>query len=337
MKIAALFVVGVCSLSVVSSHAAGADRGSVPEKVLQQLEFMVGQWAESTEGVGGPERCLQHKREWLPGKHGLLVTWSGLFDGVRVDASGIVGWDRTTNLVTEHWYLSDGTYFATVYPVDKMTDSVWEGTTSWVEPDGRRVVGTCRLEKQGNDQFTWVATLKDGDKVQPPYKVVTRRVVESKADSVKADAQSSAAPATNAPALLKEYGELMVGEWECKACVPWGAAPGSGKVPARATCRWAAGGAALDWDIQIGDQKAVALTWWDPVAKQLKELGIGASGGQFDLVITKEADKWNNQATMTLPDGKRIEIRTVTTFSKEGDRHVNDYTDHQDVFTRVKR
>jgi hypothetical protein len=38
-----------------------------------------------------------------------------------------------------------------------------------------------------------------------------------------------------------------------------------------------------------------------------------------------------------LPDGKRSEIRTVTTFENNGDTHINEYPTYKDVFTRVKK
>lgn len=165
-------------LSVVAAPAFGAERGAVPKDVLEQLEFMAGKWQEqpgAQKAAGSPDRTLVHRREWVPGKHCLIVTWSGLFDGVKVDASGIVGWSRTKNQVTEHWYLSDGTYLETCYPVAKMTDSTWGGTTSWVEADGRRITGTCQLKKKGKDTFVWTAELKDGDKVMR-HEVTNRRL-----------------------------------------------------------------------------------------------------------------------------------------------------------------
>lgn len=323
MKLPALVSIASLLLPIASASLCGAEPDTVPRAVLDELRFMVGNWQEFPEGAGAAERVLVHKREWLPGKHGLLVTWSGIFDGVKVDASGIVGYDSTTNCVTEHWYLTDGTYMETRYPVEKLTGSAWEGTTSWVE-HGKKSTGTCRLQKEGEDQFVWTANVKIGDEVQPLYKAVTRRIADGK-------------PSSDAPALLKEYAELMVGEWECKACVSWGAAPGSDKVPARAMCCWAADGAGLNWNLQIGEGKAQFLTYWDPASSQLKEFGIGSSGAIFEIVLSKEADKWINEGTMTLPDGKRLDIRTVTSFEMGGDTHVNDYPTHKDVFTRVKR
>jgi hypothetical protein len=163
-------------MSVVTSLGYGEERSAIPKDVLQQLDFMVGKWKEIPEGEGGAERVLVHERVWSPGKHCLIVTWRGVFEGVEVDASGIVGWNGLTNQVTEHWYLSDGTYFETCYPVDKMKENTWEGTTSWVEKGGRKVSGTCELRK-GKDEFVWIAKIKDGDEEQT-YRSTTRKIKE---------------------------------------------------------------------------------------------------------------------------------------------------------------
>jgi hypothetical protein len=314
--------IAILLLLVSTPFVFGAERGSVPKAVLEQLDFMVGNWEEFPEGEGGPDRVLVHKREWSPEKHCLIVSWSGEFDGTRLDATGLVGYDHVRNQVTEHWYLTDGSYFETCYPAAKMTAEVWEGTTSWIEPSGRKVAGTCQLKKEGKDQFVWTANVKDGDKVLPPYKVVTRRIVES--------------VPTSSPTLLKEYAALVVGEWECTAAVPWGSEPGAEKVPARATCSWAANAAALEWNLQIGEAKAQALMFWDPASKKLKEFVVASDGSYIELVVTPDAGRWIHEAVMTLPDGRRIDIRMVTTFAKDGDTHINEYPTHRDVFTRVK-
>ena len=159
-----------------SSTSLGDAPKSIPTNVLKELQFMVGKWNETPKGEGGPEKVLLHERAWSPGKHCLIVTWSGVFDGVKVDASGIVGWSSTTNQVTEHWYLSDGTYFETCYPVDKMKQGVWEGTTSWVDAGGQTVSGTCQLKK-GKNRYIWTANIKDGDVVKT-YESTTIRIDE---------------------------------------------------------------------------------------------------------------------------------------------------------------
>lgn len=160
------------------SSVSGSERGSVPKAVLEQLEFMVGSWKETTadeSAEGAPERTLTHTRKWAPGKHCVVVAWSGLFDGEKVDGTGVVGWSRKTNELTERWYMSDGTYFETCYPIDKMKGNSWEGTTSWEEPDGRIINGTCRLTKQGEDEFVWIVEWKEGGKTKT-QKATNRRM-----------------------------------------------------------------------------------------------------------------------------------------------------------------
>ncbi len=174
MKACVTSTIGLLLLTGMLQLAAGADPPSVPDKVLNELDFMVGKWevvaAESTD----PMRTLSDERVWAPGKQCLIFTWTGERDGVKVHASAISGWNQTKNQVTEHWYSSDGAWFEVCYPVDKMKDGVWEGTMSWIEPDGKKVAGTCRLEK-GKDEFTWIAEWTDGGKKQS-IKSVTRKI-----------------------------------------------------------------------------------------------------------------------------------------------------------------
>jgi hypothetical protein len=165
MRSLIILLVGLLLLSVMLSPAIGADPTSVPEKVLKELNFMAGKWETvATEG-NNPYRTLSDERVWSPGKHCLIFAWSGEKDGTKLFASAISGWNQTINQVTEHWYYSDGTWFEVRYPVDKMKDGVWEGTMSWCEPDGRKITGTCRLEK-GNDEYTWIAEWTEGGQKQ---------------------------------------------------------------------------------------------------------------------------------------------------------------------------
>jgi hypothetical protein len=121
-------------------------------------------------------RTLSDERVWAPGQHCLITTWTGERDGVKLYSSAITGWNQTTNQVIEHWYTSDGSWFDVCYPVDKMKGSVWEGTTAWLEPDGRKIEGTCRLEKNP-DGYAWIANWMEGGK-KHMLKVSNRRIRE---------------------------------------------------------------------------------------------------------------------------------------------------------------
>ena len=45
---------------------------------------------------------------------------------------------------------------------------------SWCEPDGRKITGTCRLEK-GKDECTWIAEWTEGGQKQVA-KLRTRKI-----------------------------------------------------------------------------------------------------------------------------------------------------------------
>lgn len=157
MRVLITTSVALLLLWVGPSPLVGADPPQVPEKVLKELDFMAGKWeAVATEG-DNPYRTLSDERVWSPGKHCLIFAWTGeKQDGSKLYASAVSGWNQGINQVMEHWYYSDGTWFEVCYPVEKMKDSVWEGTMSWCETDGRKISGTCRLEKS-KGEYTWIA------------------------------------------------------------------------------------------------------------------------------------------------------------------------------------
>lgn len=161
MRIVYCATIGVAFACCSAACCMAQQGGSVPKDVLEQLEFMAGSWDESP-GPGGPTSVEQHDRDWAPGKHCLLVTWKGTMDGRKVSASGIMGWNCTRNELKETWYLSNGTWMETHYPVSGMKGETWIGSTTWVGPDGASVKATCQLEKS-KDKFVWRASWKDGD------------------------------------------------------------------------------------------------------------------------------------------------------------------------------
>jgi hypothetical protein len=205
---------------------------------------------------------------------------------------------------------------------------------------------TVGCEKVADNQIVlaWTNIKEDGDDA-PAIRIALERLpgaptasassVDASAAGKKPGEDKEQMKATSP--LLKEYGELLVGEWECKASVPWGAAAGSEKVAARVICCWAVGNAALNSSAQIGDVAAQCLTWWDNVSQRVRTVGVGENGASFTMDIVKKGDRWISTITMTSPDGERFETSMVTTFSDDGNTHFNEYATHTDVFTRVKK
>jgi hypothetical protein len=167
----------ICATLVASSAVVSLaqDSKQVPDRVLKQLEFMAGTWDEETVSDDGPEKTLKSVRRWAPGKHCLIVEWKGIFEGVTVHATGVTGWDGEAKELVEHWFMSDGMYFRTVYPVEQITDKQWTGTTSWIGPDGKRITAACKLMKDGNNKFFWSAEWDVDGKKMSHYVTTTRK------------------------------------------------------------------------------------------------------------------------------------------------------------------
>lgn len=97
----------------------------------------------------------------------------------------------------------------------------------------------------------------------------------------------------------------------------------------------ALGGAALEWDLEIGSGKGKARACREPASSQLKCFGVGAPGYAL-RPLPKKSGKWVMHGTVLLPARKQTHVRTVITFEDHGDTHVNEYPSHKDMFMRVK-
>ena len=135
---------------------------------------MIGQWKSEVTVNGEDQGTATHQRMWVPGRHGLRMSWQGESDGAVVHAFGISGWDSQKKAIVENWHDALGNHTSVIYPLEKMTKSAWEGTARRVYPDGSVSEGSCKLEK-GDEQ--WIFTV-DGEKEGKPEKVrnVTRKV-----------------------------------------------------------------------------------------------------------------------------------------------------------------
>jgi hypothetical protein len=233
----------------------------------------------------------------------------------------LVGWDPASRQVRFLSVWSDGS-------LEELVLSTREGTAflgTYSTKTAAAAPQQARIRADYVDADTCILTFLDGPNKGKQLSTWKRQ----------AASDQRTGPTSSAPALLKEYAALMVGQWECKSAVPWVPVPGIGTVPARGTCSWTLDGAALQWSLQIGEANTLALVGWDSDSKRLREFVVTSTGDCFLVFVTKEGDKWVTTAELTMPDGKRKAIRAVTTFDNNGNRHVNEYPTHKDVFTRV--
>ena len=173
MKIAALSLIGLFTISTASTVAA--EDTDVPKKALRELEYRVGKWEGEgfTNGVKQPNPARETTR-WCPGKRSIRI--AGVFeeDGVKIQASGIVGWNAEKQQLVEHWYTSDGGYATFLYSLDKEKDA-WVGTFKWVYADGKIHAGPSRVDKKGKDLWEWKAScMDDGKKLT--WRSINKRV-----------------------------------------------------------------------------------------------------------------------------------------------------------------
>jgi len=164
------FIVALFVTSMVSAQ----ESDGIPQKVLKELEFMVGQWETDVYENGEKVGTTSHERKWSPGRYCLLFSTSIEMNGEKFDATGISGWTRNGRAVVEHWYGSNGASLTVRYPLRKMKENVWEGTHHLVNADGTKRKGSCKLEK-GNAQ--WIYTVEwEEDGVKKSSRSVTRKV-----------------------------------------------------------------------------------------------------------------------------------------------------------------
>jgi hypothetical protein len=246
----------------------------------------------------------------------------------RVASTGeeILGTDQDSGALA-HWFFgSTGTHGVGTW---RRNGDTWELKWRAAAPGGKKYEAVGDHVPIDAVSYTWkIRDLTENGRKIPDWPKVTYRR-KTGAPAGRAEASSSAPP------LLKEYGKLMVGQWECKSAVPWIPVPGAATVPARGTCSWTLGGMALQWNLRIGEADAHALVGWDPEAKRLEEFVVTSTGDKFLVFVTKEGDDWVTTADLKMPDGSRKAVRAVTTSDNNGNRHVNEYPTHKDVFTRV--
>jgi hypothetical protein len=154
---------------------AGQSHAEIPDKVMKQMDFLVGSWeAEGT--FQNQELKGIFEVRWAPGKACLLLKSTWYLGGNVLEASGVSGWDAEKQQVIEYHYGSTdgGGMLVIAYDTDKEPDA-WVGTRLHIRPDKKRVEGTSRLVRKEN-AFRYITTETiDGKKVTS--EVMNRKVL----------------------------------------------------------------------------------------------------------------------------------------------------------------
>jgi len=153
MMMAAAFVM------MTSTVAIAQQKHGVPDKALNEMAFLVGEWAVKGT-LNGQEMTGTYSAKWAPGKHCLILasTWSA-------QASGVGGWSPDRKQYVEYWYVSDGSTRMFRYTLDKER-GVWSGRWVEVGSDGKKGSGKITLQKKDNEYIVIATgTSANGEKL----------------------------------------------------------------------------------------------------------------------------------------------------------------------------
>ncbi|MGI6414813.1 MAG: hypothetical protein ACOX1P_04025 [Thermoguttaceae bacterium] len=290
--------------------------GEIPKKAREALSFFVADWeAESYDGDKKVATSVD-RRAWAPGQHCLTLDWSGTTDGVPWRASGIAGWDAKADAIIEYWHGSFGQSLVVCYPLDKMTPTVWEGTSRFTAADGTSSEGPCRLTKTPVG-YEYVAPSKHDGK-ETIYRSVARRLKgkQSAVEAVKAaDAKPENIP-EKAMAAMKYFAGVWKGEGE-------GGSDGV-EVTGHDRRYWVPGAHALriEWS---GAHDGIpsqfsGLAGWDPKTKALVEHWFGSRGqvnNNSYPVDRMKGNVWQGTFSFVMPDGQYVEGKSTFTANPE--------------------
>jgi hypothetical protein len=156
----------------MSTYIQGADAEEIPEKIKQEMQFLVGDW-EFAADENGSKHPGRYSAQWMNNRTVLLMT----FRSDKHNATGISSWDPTTNEIVENWFGTATGRLELRYRI-KSADE-WEGTAKLSAFDGTTAKGTNRVQKTGPDSFIY--TEKIGERTMV---IENRRIRQATEDSV---------------------------------------------------------------------------------------------------------------------------------------------------------
>ena len=112
---------------------------------------------------------------------------------------------------------------------------------------------------------------------------------------------------------LRQWGEVMTGEWlgaVGDSSAFGSGAPGSGF---RSSARWLADKAGLEGEFHMGTLSGHWFTTWNYDTRQIEHRAVNTDGSTGLTVISKHGDKWRWLQSLSYPDGStETNIDTVT-------------------------
>jgi uncharacterized protein (TIGR02246 family) len=123
---------------------------------LEPLEWMIGQWASSQDGVTVTTRC-----EWTANKSFIERSFSvASGDGIAIEGTQIIGWDAFAGQIRSWSFDSDGAFEEAVWRPDS---GRWLVDATVVLPDGRKGSEERILTPVDGNAFTWRAVNRQVD------------------------------------------------------------------------------------------------------------------------------------------------------------------------------
>ena len=238
---------------------------------------------------------------WAPERHCQITR----MDSNGIQANSIMGYDKSTQQITELAFYTTGDYFLFKYRV--VSPGVWKGEGVGID-HGKPFTEKLELRKLGRDSLEWKATdfVLGGEK-QPDLVAVARRVKQN-------------AAAVGVPEKALEALEYFVGSWTSETYV--NNEKIGGGVDSR---RWAPGKQCI---LMTGsgeeDGQAIAdsgISGWDAHGNQLVERWYTTAGLTATVRYPLEKmsqDTLPGNFTVTNPDGTTFEGTCVLKKTEAG-------------------
>jgi hypothetical protein len=206
-------VLALVTVAFVTAHPrTSAEEPGIPARAIHAMSFYIGDWEADHYADGEHIRTSVDRRLWAPGEHCVTMEWLGLERGASWRAAAVAGWDAREKALIEYWHGSQGQSLVVRFPLEKMTDRVWDGHARFTEGDGTVTQGECRLTKTP-DGFEYVhRTTQNGN--ETVLKIVARRVTTDKTASLLGQPCDASAERTNIPEKALAAMSYFVGSWE---------------------------------------------------------------------------------------------------------------------------
>jgi hypothetical protein len=274
----------VAALSIVVgfvSATAHGQQGGIPQEVLRDLEYSVGDWTtrvqfgdQVTEGKWSAKWSAEGKCLILHAS-GVMPDQNGTGEPTHSYATGVVGWDGADKALRELMFWSNGgVYDARYY---KKSPTHWEGEAKGVV-DGKEFTEKVSITRHGPNEFVWRAyEYVLGGEEQPDITATFSKVPESDPARVRQE--------------LAEAFDWIMGDWEVGRTTESG---GDWRVT-------------LSYDRDLDDTVVVLRSkhsangiervsdcrnYWSPGDGRIKSIMfIGPEGGTLSGEVTESGDK----------------------------------------------